>query len=292
MQSDVDFLGMAPGPGVDRFRFTIGGHLARLDGLLYGGTAIAASMAAAEAVTGRSSLWTTTQFVATAGPGTEVTVTVEELAAGRRAAQVRVTGTDPTGRVLFASLGATGEADMERPRGVFLDPPRVADPDDSPPWGGPIATIVRLIADAEESSGRPPGVGFMSVVELLEPEVVSHPDPGPGRLTYWARRVDGGPMTPAIVAYIADLVPLSVSTAMGVVEVGTSLDNTIRVDPSVQTDWVLLDLRPHASIGGCCHGEVHAWAPDGRLLATASQTALLRPLDPALVAAFRAGPSD
>ena len=43
MQSDVDFLGMAPGPGADRFRFTIGGHLARLDGLLYGGTAIAAS---------------------------------------------------------------------------------------------------------------------------------------------------------------------------------------------------------------------------------------------------------
>ena len=113
-------------------------------------------------------------------------------------------------------------------------------------------TIVRLIADAEESSGRPPGVGFMSVVELLEPEVVSHPDPGPGRLTYWARRVDGGPMTPAIVAYIADLVPLSVSTAMGVVEVGTSLDNTIRVDPSVQTDWVLLDLRPN---------EVVAFAP-------------------------------
>ncbi len=34
---------------------------------------------------------------------------------------------------------------------------------------------------------------------------------------------------------------------------------------------------------------MHAWAPDGRLLATASQTALLRPLDPALVA--RSGPA-
>ncbi len=50
-------------------------------------------------------------------------------------------------------------------------------------------------------------------------------------------------MTLAIVAYIArDLVPLSVSTASGVVEVGTSLDNTIRVDPSVQTDWVAAHL--------------------------------------------------
>ncbi len=47
MQSDVDFLGMAPGPCRPVPLLTIGGHLARLDGLLYGGTAIAAPMAAA-----------------------------------------------------------------------------------------------------------------------------------------------------------------------------------------------------------------------------------------------------
>ena len=140
---------------------------------------------------------------------------------------------------------------MERPWRV-PGPAPVADPDDSPPWGGPIATIVRLMRTPRSRRGVRRGWGSCRW-SAARTEVVSHPDPGPGRLTYWARRVDGGPMTRRS-SPIADLVPLSVSTAMGVVEVGTSLDNTVRVDPSVQTDWVLLDLRPHASIGGCCHG--------------------------------------
>ena len=47
----------------------------------------------------------------------------------------------------------------------------------------------------------------------------------------------------------------------------------------VPTEWVLLDLRPHLSTGGFGHGVAHAWTPDGHLLATASQTAAMRPFD-------------
>jgi len=285
MQSDLDFLGMASGPVADSFTFTVEGHLARMDAMLYGGAAIAASMAAAEAVTGRSVVWSTTQFVATAGPGAQVVVAVEVLAQGRRASQVRVTGTDETGSVMFASLGATGAPDPDQPSGTFVSAPVVTDFERSPVWGGPIATMARLLPQEVVLPAAPSGVGFTSVLELAEPEVLEHPDPGPGRMAFWVRRRDGGPMTPAVVAYVADLVPMAVSSALGVIEIGTSLDNTIRVDPSVETDRVLLDLRPHSSIGGCCDGVVHAWAADGRLLATASQTALLRPIDPAMFAA-------
>ena len=44
----------------------------------------------------------------------------------------------------------------------------------------------------------------------------------------------------------------------------------------VETDWVLLDIRVHAIANGFGHGLVHLWAQDGTLLATASQSTILR----------------
>ena len=57
---------------------------------------------------------------------------------------------------------------------------------------------------------------------------------------------------------------------------GSSLDNSIRVVRLVPTEWVLLDIRIHAIHAGFGHGLVHLWADDGTLMATASQTAVLR----------------
>ena len=53
MTTDEDFLGLLPGTGDGRFHFTVQNHLARLDGRLYGGTAIAVSIATAEATVER-----------------------------------------------------------------------------------------------------------------------------------------------------------------------------------------------------------------------------------------------
>jgi acyl-CoA thioesterase len=39
---------------------------------------------------------------------------------------------------------------------------------------------------------------------------------------------------------------------------------------------VLLDVRIHAVANGMGHGLVHQWAEDGTLLATASQSAIVR----------------
>ena len=95
------------------------------------------------------------------------------------------------------------------------------------------------------------------------------------------RRRDGGPITPAIAAYMADMVPMSVAHACGVLAGGTSLDNSIRIGTFVETDWVLLDLRPHLAVGDYGHGAAHVWSRDGHLMATASQTASMMRFDPA-----------
>ena len=55
-----------------------------------------------------------------------------------------------------------------------------------------------------------------------------------------------------------------------------SLDNTIRLVRPVATEWVLLDIRVHAVRDGFGHGLVHLWSGDGVLMATASQSAIVR----------------
>lgn len=273
MQSDTDFLGLATGDEPGRFHFTVADHLARLDGRLYGGTAIAASIATAELVSNRRALWMTTQFVATAEHGTEVAVVAEVLAPGRRTSQVRVTGTDSEGRVVFASLGATGQYREEGLTGELENPPVVASPEDAEVWTSPFAGLARFASPGFTIPPFPEKSGFSRVIEIREPEVLDHPDPGPGRLCLWVRRADRQPISPAVAAYMADMVPLSVAHAFGVLAGGTSLDNTIRIGAFVESEWILLDLRPHLAVGDYGHGAAHIWSLDRRLLATASQTA-------------------
>lgn len=276
--TDSEFLGLEPAGEPGRFRFDVQNHLSRLDLQLYGGTAIAVSIATAETVTERSPLWMTTQFVATAPGGSTIDVHTEVLAPGRRTNQVRVTATDEHGATMFASLGATGHLREPGLSGAFEHAPTVSAPSESEPQGGPFTTMLRN-AGITEVPELPDDVGFTSVVEFREPEVLSHPDPGPGRVCMWARRTDGVELTPATLAFIADMVPLSVAHAAGVVAGGISLDNTMRFNSFEPTEWVLIDLRPHFAAGSYGHGAAHLWSESGRLLATASQTASMFEFD-------------
>jgi acyl-CoA thioesterase len=55
-----------------------------------------------------------------------------------------------------------------------------------------------------------------------------------------------------------------------------SLDNTLRVVHVVETEWVLVDIVVEAINQGFGHGHVYLWSEDGTLMATASQSALVR----------------
>ena len=279
MQADTDFLGLTEGDAPGRYRFTVENHLSRLDGRLYGGTAIAVSITTAEMVSERQALWMTTQFVSTAPQGAVVSVLAEVLAPGRRTNQVRVTGTNDDGDVVFASLGATGHPRDGGLEGEFESPPTVAPPGEAEPWDSPFTGLLRFAGDDVTFPPLPTNVGFTTVLEMRGPTILEHPDPGPGRLCVWARRKDRQPITPAVAAYIADMVPLSVAYACETVAGGTSLDNSMRIGRFVETEWILIDLRPHLAIGNYGHGAAHIWSEDGHLLATASQTASMIQFD-------------
>lgn len=283
MHDDEVFLGLRGAGAPGAYRFTVVEHLARLDGRLYGGAAIAVSIAAAEAVCDRPALWMTTQFVSTVEAGTEVAVQVDQLAAGRRTHQLRVTATAPSGDVIFASLGATG---LHRPDGLtgeFERRPTVSPPDDAEVWASPFTGLARAAGITDLSALPPRRSGFGTAVEMREPTILDHPDPGPGRICLWVRRRDAHLISPALAAYLADMVPMGVAHALGVMAGGTSLDNTIRIGSWTDTEWVLLDLRPHLAAGGYGHGVAHVWSEDGHLLASASQTASMIVFDPSTI---------
>jgi acyl-CoA thioesterase-2 len=279
MSTDADFLGLVDAGSPGRFAFEVQNHLARLDGHLYGGTAIAVSIAAAELVSQRTALWMTTQFVATAPPRSTVSVHAEVLAPGRRTNQVRVTGTDDEGRTMFASLGATGHHKEGGLQGVFERPPVVDRPEDSEHWTNPVVGVLRNAGHDGELPGLPDDAGFGAAIEFRGPAVHEHPDPGPGRICLWIRRKDGVPVTAALAAFMADFMPLSIAHACGAMAGGVSLDNTIRIGTVEPTEWVLLDLRPHLAVGGYGHGAVQIWTEHGHLLATASQSASMSEID-------------
>ena len=281
MTTDEDFLGLLPGTGDGRFHFTVQNHLARLDGRLYGGTAIAVSIATAEAVSDRTALWMTTQFIATAPANEEISVHAEVLAPGRRTNQVRVTGTNAAGDIMFASLGATGHYKDHGLAGTFERSPTVSSPEDSERWSSPFVGMARNAGITAKFPEQLWELGFNAALDFREPTIVAHPDPGPGRMCVWVRRRDRVAITPAIAAYLADMVPLSVAHACGVMAGGISLDNSIRIGAFEETEWVLVDLRPHLAVGDYGHGSAHIWSESGPLLATASQSASMLRFDPA-----------
>jgi acyl-CoA thioesterase len=99
---------------------------------------------------------------------------------------------------------------------------------------------------------------------------------GDGHTVMWARMPELLEMSAAALAVLGDYVPMGISQALGLRAGGNSLDNTVRVARLVPTEWVLVDIDVHAVANGFGHGLVHLWAEDGTLLATASQSCIVR----------------
>src|SRR5205814_870907 len=99
--------------------------------------------------------------------------------------------------------------------------------------------------------------------------------PGDGRAALWVH-LPSLDMSAAALAIVGDFVPFGVGQALGARAGGNSLDNTLRVVTRHPTEWILADVRVHAVEHGFGHGLVHLWAEDGTLLATASQSAIVR----------------
>ena len=151
--SDHELLGLvADGPGQARFELTR--PLARFDGKLFGGTAIAVAVALAEVETARPALWTTVQFIAgDTQIGDRFECTTEVLAEGRRAAQVRVTAR-VEGREVFCALGATAHRKPEAIEAAFERFPAVPTPEEAAPFLFPIPPERRAGIAGHEAQHR------------------------------------------------------------------------------------------------------------------------------------------
>jgi len=267
---DRQLLGLQPdpvAPGV--LWFDLVPHLCRTDGRFYGGAALAVALAAGEAVTGRPALWSSTQLVATATQGERVRVETLVVASGRSVDQIQVRGSVGD-RLLFTAVGSTATPRSDGLSGTGPVMPRVPEPEACADWRGP----------GNVDWGLVPDIGHHRVVEYrAAPQHAAAPD-RPGHLALWTRlRGDMAAarpgLSPAVLGFMADLVPLAICRACGVDGAGTSLDNSLRVGRPGDSDWVLLELDGHSAVGGYGHGHVHCWSQDGRLLATGTQSARL-----------------
>ncbi len=146
--------------------------------------------------------------------------------------------------------------------------PAVSPVDDSPPvtW----------------SFGVDPATTHFASTELREAVVRGGTEGASApSMALWARVPDRPSWSPAMLAFVADLVPMSIHRALGFRQPGgTSLDNSLRVGPPTEAEWILLALYPEAVHDGYGHGSVHLWAPDGTLAGVASQTFALRSSTP------------
>jgi acyl-CoA thioesterase len=231
---------------------------------LFGGCGLGAAIVALEETTGRPLVWATAQYLSFARPPEVMDLDVIVPVAGHQVTQARVVGHVADREVLTVNA-ALGARPMEL-AGTWAVMPEVPSPElcvgrqaRLPTTGGSLMDRLDVrLADARSLSELP-GPGM----------------PG-GRSALWAKLPEVLDMSPAALAVLGDYVPFGIGQALGLLAGGNSLDNTIRIGQPVSTEWVLLDVRVHHVGHGFGHGDVHLWSESGALLATASQSTIVR----------------
>jgi acyl-CoA thioesterase len=258
------WLGLEPTDDPARWRLPVVPGLCTGGNFLFGGSALAAAIAAMEATSERPVVWATAQYLSYARPPAVMDIDVRLAVHGHQITQARAICHVDDQEILTVNA-ALGVRPMEA-TGEWAVRPEAPPPEECP---------IRVHRRFHE-----PGETIMS---RLEQRVVGGRDlddldgtPGSGRSLMWVRVPDLIEMSGPALAVLGDYVPSGISQALGLPAGGNSLDNTLRVARLVPTEWVLLDIRIHAIANGFAHGLVHEWAEDGTLLATASQSAIVR----------------
>lgn len=264
MLPTFDLLDLQPTDDPLRFRLAARNQLCTPFGFLYGGSGIAASIEASERATGRPLQWITTQFIGAPVPDDIIELEVSLPAHGRATTQAQVVAT-VDGRSMFTSLCAHTER-RSGDGAHFSQMPDVPAPEDCPSMSEPFAAV--LAGTFFDHLERRLAAGKIAI------DAIDNPQTGP--LAMWCRIPGHQIGSAATQAFVADIIPLAVCAALGVMPGGTSLDNTVRIIDPEPSEWVLLDIVAdgyHRSIG---HGSLKIWSQDGRLLGTAQQTCIVR----------------
>jgi acyl-CoA thioesterase len=257
------WLGLEPTHNPMRWTLPITPGISTGHQFLFGGCGLGAAIAALEGSSGRPVVWATAQYLSYANPPSIMDIDVTIAVAGKQVTQARAVGHVGDREILTVNA-ALGQRPLEA-GGQWGEMPSVPPPDEC----------------AKRMSRMP---GSDSIMERLDvrlanalafDELPGPPQPG-GRSALWARIPDVLEMSAATLAILGDYVPFGIGQALGAPAGGNSLDNTLRVARLVPTEWVLLDIRIDAIVNGFGHGVVHLWAVDGTLLASASQSTIVR----------------
>jgi len=257
------FLGLTPSHNPYRWSMEITPQVCTMGGFLFGGCGLGAAISALEATSGRQTVWATSQYLNFARPGEVMDVDVTLAVTGHQISQGRVV-CHVGNREILTVNAALGDRPFEH-SGQWELMPDVPPPAECPDRQYRLETDDSIASRLEErmAKGRRPD-------DLPGPQ-------GDGQTLMWAKIpevLDGVDAT--TLAILGDFVPMGVGQALGIRGGGNSLDNTLRVARLVPTEWVLLDIRVHAAERGFGHGLVHMFAEDGTLLATASQSCIIR----------------
>ncbi len=262
-----DFLGLRGTHNPHRWVLPIErGICVRHAGFLFGGCGLGAAVTALEAVTGRQLVWATAQYLSYARPPEILDLDVTVPVSGRHSTQARATG-HVGDREIFTVNASLGHRPFD------VEGAWAIRPDVPPPDACPVPPTV------EGSAGT-----IHSRVEIRVARGRYGPDEDgtpseDGRSALWIRIGEGLGTSAAALAIIADWMPSGISHALGRWAGGNSLDNTIRIVDVVPSEWILCDIRVMAIRHGFGHGLIHLWSDGGQLLATGSQSFIVRLID-------------
>jgi acyl-CoA thioesterase II len=233
---------------------------------LFGGCGLASSVLAMERTCERPVVWAAAQYLSYARVPSVVDLDVKVPISGKYNSQARVNG-HVGDREIFTVNAALGE----RPSDIsaqWAKMPDVPPPSDCEPRARYAkrhqSKSLHHRTDVRVVKGRY-GIG--------ERDGSLSDD---GHVQLWAKLGEDYPIDAAALCVIADFVPSGVGNALGMDAGGNSLDNTIRFRRIVPTEWVLCDIQIYGVHGGFVHGRMHLFAEDGELMASASQSLILR----------------
>ncbi len=243
------------------WRLNVSKPMTNPSGVLYGGVAVAASIRLAEHVVGVPTRWATTRFLKPSAEGDVLQLRATIDVAGRSTSHVTVMGTTPNGAVFETLMGVGSKPEGATHQWLQM-------PDAPPPESLESLPMMEHVD----------GTAIHKIERRLAygPMIGSGELAADGRLGMWMRLPGHPGNSREVQGWLADCVPLSIAAATGKMPSGASLDNTMRFAAETPTDWVLVDIRAEAVVEGYGYGTVHLWAPDGTLLATGTQTAVIR----------------
>jgi acyl-CoA thioesterase II len=256
------FLGMEPLDDNLHWQMRVEPQVTTPGNFLFGGCALGAALVALEEASGRPTIWATAQYLSYAPTHSLVEWEVILAVVGGRVTQGRAVGL-VDGQEILTVNAALGENQLPL-NGVWVERPDVLPPDECPPRFVPDMFRNTVLDKVEVRVAK-----GMSLEEMTGV-------PGAPDAALWARVP--GHLTPsaATLAIFGDYVSGAASQALGRRSMGRSLDNTLRVAQLKTTEWVLCDIRLHAIVNGYAQGVAFLWSEDGALLATASQSFVVR----------------